>query len=230
MENWHYTDLLRAHKLFTEVEGRFKFYDAYMKAREPNAWLKYPEDVPLKEGLLLFGWVLSWEPEFMGDLAQFYENHRQLFHEVKGFENEMIVTINFTESVKRSMFHIFNKLGSYTIRGRERFESTGTSKILHVIIPELFVMWDTRIRKGILGPRNEYKGSEYAYEFLPKMQSFAKQFLDSYIRENGGNHENASKQVSQRADGYTLAKLVDQLNFLRFTKRKTLAEIRSISL
>jgi len=230
MENWYYTDLLKAHKLFIGVEGRFKFYDAYMKAREPNAWLRYPKDVPLKEGLLLFGWVLSWEPEFMGDLAQFYENYEQLFHEVKGFENETIVTIDFTESVKKSILYVFNKLGSYTIRGKERFESTGTSKILHMIIPELFVMWDTAIRKGILGFRNEYKGSEYAYEFLPKMQKFAKQFLDTYIGENGGDYESAFKHVSKIADGYTLAKLIDELNFLRFTKRKTLVEIRSISL
>jgi hypothetical protein len=201
-----------------------------MKAREPNAWLKYPKDVPLKEGLLLFGWVLSWEPEFQGDLLQFYENYEYVFHEVKRFENEMIVTIDFSDSVKKSISEIFNKLASYTIRRRKRFESVGTSKILHVIIPELFVMWDTAIRKGILGPRNEYKGSEYAYDFLPKMQKFAKQFLDTYIRENGGDYESASRQISQMAGGYTLAKLLDELNFRVFTKTKTLEEIRSISL
>lgn len=230
MENWHYTDLLKAHKLMIEGGRRFKFYDAYMKAREPNAWLKYPKDVPLKEGLLLFGWVLSWEPEFQGDLLQFYENYEYVFYEVKRFENEMIVTIDFSDSVKKSISEIFNKLASYTIRRRNRFEAVGTSKILHVIIPGLFVMWDTAIRKGILGPRNEYRGSEYVYEFLPKMQKFAKQFLDTYIRENGGDYESASRQISQMAGGYTLAKLLDELNFRVFTKRKTLEEIRSISL
>jgi len=229
MENWHYTDLLKAHKFFIEAEGRFKFYDAYMKAREPNTWLKSP-DAPLKEGLLLFGWVLSWEPYFQGVLTQFYENYKDRFLEVKRLENETIVTIDFSEGVKESISGIFEKCASYIYRRKERFESTCSSKILHVILPELFVMWDDKIRLGILGGRNKKYGRDYAYEFLPKMQKFAKQFLDTYIEENGGDYDDASRQISQIADGYTLAKLVDELNYLRFTKRKTLAEIRSISL
>jgi len=229
MENWHYTDLLKAHKLFIEVEGRFKFYDAYMKAREPNAWLT-SSDPPLKEGLLLFGWVLSWEPYFQGVLEQFYENYKDLFSEVKRFENETIVIIDFSEGIKESISSIFDKLALYTYERKERFELTGTSKILHVILPELFVMWDIKIRRGILGDSNKKRGKDYAYKFLPDMQNFAKQFLDSYIEENGGDHENASRQISQMADGYTLAKLIDELNYLRFTKGRTLAKIRSISL
>lgn len=229
MEAWHYTDLLKAHKLLIEQEGRFKFYEAYMKAREPRAWLK-SADVPLKEGLLLFGWVLSWEPEFQGVLWQFYDNYKGLFPKIKRFENETIVTIDLSDGVKESISEIFNGLALYIWRRRERFEATGTSKILHAILPNLFVMWDRKIRRGILGDSNKKRGEDYAYEFLPEMQKFAKQFLDTYIKENGGDYEHASRQISQMAHGYTLAKLLDELNYSRFTKGKTMTEIRSILL
>lgn len=44
----HYTDLLKAHKFFHDVENRSNFYDAYMDSRDPTVWFKSP-DVPLKE-------------------------------------------------------------------------------------------------------------------------------------------------------------------------------------
>jgi len=57
-EVWHYTDLIKAHNILVDEEGRFRFYGAYMENRAQNAWLK-STDVPLKEALLLFGWIHS---------------------------------------------------------------------------------------------------------------------------------------------------------------------------
>jgi len=227
MEAWHYTDLIKAHKFFIEGEGRFRFYQAYMKARDPRAWLKSPI-VPLKEGLLLFGWVHSWDPNFQGDLVRFYEIYRDIFNPLKGFEDKTIVSIDFNDNAQNSLCVIFERVAMCC--RTKRFESTDASKLLHAIIPDLFVMWDDKIRQGILADRNRKYGRDYAYEFLPGMQKFAKQFLDSYIKENGGDYELASEQISQMADGYTLTKLLDELNYLRFTKGRTLTEIRSIQL
>lgn len=226
MENWHYTDLLKAHKFFQQEEGRFKFYEAYMKATEPKVWLKSP-NVPLKEGLLLFGWVHSWEPEFRGDLREFYRIYDDIFSLLKGFEDRTIVNIDFNDNVKNSLCVLFERVGSCCTS--RRFESTAASKILHALVPDLFVMWDRAIRQGILGDENKKSGRDYSFEFLPKMQKLATYFLDTYIEENGGDYEHASARISQRADGYTLAKLLDELNYLIFTKRKTLTEIRSVS-
>jgi len=217
MENWHYTDLLKAHKLFIEAEGRFKFYDAYMKAREPMVWLKSPS-VPLKEGLLLFGWVHSWDPNFQGDLVLFYQIHEDIYNLLKGFKEKTIINVDFNnDDVKKSLCTIFERVAECP--REKRFESTDASKILHVLIPDLFVMWDDAIRRGILGDRNKKRGRDYAYDFLPEMQKFARQFSETYIKENGGDGEHASRQISQMADSYTLAKLLDELNYLRFTKR-----------
>ncbi len=227
MEAWHYTDLVKAHKFFIEEESRFKFYEAYMKAREPRAWLKSPAPA-LKEGLLLFGWVHSWDPNFQGDLVRFYQIHNDIFNLLKGFEDKTITNIDFNDNVKNSLCVVFDRVAMCC--RTKRFESTDASKLLHALIPDLFVMWDDKIRQGILADRNRKHGRDYAYEFLPEMQRFVKQFLDSYIKENGGDYEHASKQISQMAHGYILAKLLDELNYLRFTKERTLTEIRSILL
>lgn len=229
-EVWYYTDLVKAHKLFLELEGRYRFYDAYMKSRSPDAWLKSP-DVPLREGLLLFGWVHSWDPNFKGDLVRFLQIYEDIFPMLKAFEHKTIVSADFTSDLKNSLCIVFDRIAN-CCRG-QRFESTDTSKILHAIIPDLFVMWDDRIKKRIIGIRasaKNYDGKCYAFEFLPNMQKFAKQLSDNYIEENGGDYESASRQISRMADDYTLAKLIDEFNYLRFTKRRTLTEIRSILL
>ena len=100
--------------------------------------------------------------------------------------------------------------------------------MLHAIVPELFVMWDDKIRNNIVEARRD--GRCYAYEFMPNMQGFAKQFLDSYIRENSGDYKSASRKISNMTHDHTLAKLIDEFNYLRFTWKKTLSEIRSIPL
>lgn len=229
-EAYHYTDLLKAHKLMLEEEGRYRFYEAYMNSRDTTAWLK-SSDVPLKEALLLFGWVHSWDPNFEGDLVRFLQIYEDIFPMLKQFEYKTIVNIQFTVDVQNSLCVIFDRVANCC--RSPRFESTDASKILHAVLPDLFVMWDDKIKKGIIGIRQsarEYDGRCYAYEFLPEMQRFAKQFLDSYIAEKGGDYENASSHISQMTSGYTLAKLIDEFNYLRFTKRRTLTDIRSIRL
>ena len=228
----NYTDLIKAHKILLNEEGRFRFYEAYMENREPNVWLKSAV-VPLKEALLLFGWVHSWDPNFEGELYKFLQIYEGVFPILKQFQNKNIVDIKYTEAVKYDLSKLFDSLARC---GRKiRFESTDTSKILHAIIPELFVMWDDRIKKAIIGVRGSgsgknYDGRCYAYEFLPSTQISAKQFLDSFVREHGGDYDNASKQITKMADGYTLAKLIDEINYLRFTKRRSLVDIRNVTI
>jgi len=226
-EIYHYTDLLKAHKLFRKIEGRWKFYDAYMESREPNIWLKTPK-VPLKEGLLLFGFVQSWDPYFRGDLAKFLQTYEEeIFSKIKKLKNKTIMEIDFTSSqVKNDIAVIFDKVARCSRDGR--FESTDASKILHAIIPKFFVMWDNKIREALVS--GDKSGRCYAFKFLPKMQALIQKIIDSYINEKGADRDFASKQISSMADNYTLAKLIDEFNYIRYTKKKSLREIRNISL
>jgi hypothetical protein len=196
-----------------------------MKSRQPNIWLRSPR-IPLREGLLLFGFVQSWDPNFKGDLAKFIQTYEDIFEMIKEFKDETITKIEFSSRVKNSIVIIFDRIATSS-RGN-RFESTDASKILHAILPRLFVMWDNKIRKALVGEGRD--GRCYAFEFLPMMQKLANKFIDSYITERGGDRESASKDISSMANNYTIAKLLDEYNYVRYTKKKDLKEIRKIVL
>ena len=214
MEHYHYSDLLKAHKIFRKIEGRWSFYDAYMQNRKPNIWFKSSQ-VPLSEGLLLFGFVQSWDPNFKGELSKFMKTYEDIFEMIKELEGLTIVNVQFTSHIKNTIAVIFDRIATCT-RGR-RYESTDTSKILHCIHPELFVMWDDKIRKAIVGEGRD--GRCYAFDFLPEMQRRAHLFLQTYIQEKGGNLESASTAISSMADNYTLAKLLDEYNYVKHTRK-----------
>lgn len=218
----HYLDLLKAHKIFVDIEGRWKFYDAYMDSRNGASFMECA-DIPLREGLLLFGFVHSWDPNFQGDLAKFLGIYKQVFPQMKSWEDAKLEEVDLTADVRSSIAVIFNRI-AYCPR-KKRFESTDASKILHAILPGLFVMWDSNIRKGVVREQ-EGNGTTYANEFLPKMQDAGREYLTSYKDEKRTSVKLAARDISRIAGGYTLAKLLDELNYVRYTKRKSLAEIR----
>ncbi len=196
-----------------------------MKNKDPEVWFR-SGDVPVKEGLLLFGFIHSWDPKFQGDLAKFLGIYKDIFPLLKDFKHITIIEVDFKDEVKNIMSAIFDSIAMCP--RTKRYESTDASKILHAIIPNLFVMWDNRIRNAIVG--EERDGRCYAFKFLPKMQEAAREYLDSFIKENEGNYKSAALQISKMSDNYSLPKLIDEYNYIRYTKRKSLTEIRNISL
>ncbi len=66
--------------------------------------------------------------------------------------------------------------GLYRLKG---IKDTGASKILHLFIPELFVMWDNPIRQHYIG---DCKGPGAYILFMKKMQEIA-----NHLRDENGN-------------------------------------------
>ena len=104
-----------------------------------------------------------------------------------------------------------------------RYESTGTSKILHAINPDLFVMWDDAIRGGYaLGnERAEQgrlkRGTGYVRYFLPRMQRLAKCAVSQIAKREGRYGEDAIRSLRSNGCPHTLAKIVDEYNYAKFT-------------
>ena len=100
-------------------------------------------------------------------------------------------------------------------------------------------MWDDAIKRGMKTQRivainriqaGDYDGKCYAFEFLPEMQRWALQYLDSYVQEKGGSRGMATSSLSEMMDGCALAKAIDEFNYARFTKRNTLEQVRAMPL
>ncbi len=101
-------------------------------------------------------------------------------------ENEKFETADL-DKLKEDISFIYNKLNSIV-------KQTGATKIMHFKNPNLFIMWDTNIRKKWKIPQTHTTAEDYI-EFLRKMQ---KNFL--HIKWDNNN-------------GMSLARAIDAYNF-----------------
>lgn len=104
--------------------------------------------------------------------------------------------------------------------------STITSKILAVLLPDLFVMWDKAIRDYYFNKKEnyEYKSEDYI-EFLKIMQNRAFILNSDYNVYNPEKEKDElnvylSKKVGYANNILSLAKFIDQYNWIKITKKE----------
>lgn len=122
------------------------------------------------------------------DLNNFKEIVKNLKPSFNKFKEHSIKEINL-DKYEKEIKYIFNTLSK--IKG---IQYTGASKLMHLTIPEVFVMWDGYIRKALgfkIGKSEDY------FNFLKKMQ---KEF----------------KEINKGKER-TLAKCIDEYNYVKYT-------------
>ena len=211
----HYKKLLEAHKVYYSSGEGVWYYDEYMKEKNWHAWEK-PE-LPVIEIMKLFGFILSWDPHFEGVLGKFKQAYEEIDPVIRSLKQEGIENINLRdEKVERNIREVFEKVANCALK----FESTDASKILHTILPRLFVMWDRKIRQGLLGDRNRMYGKDYVDCFLPRMQEELDEAIGSCVLENDSPREEAIRKICKLCDDKTLPKLIDEFNWVKYTLKK----------
>jgi len=130
------------------------------------------------------------------------------FHHV-----DLVGTINETEltwhKLITSLFKKFSLVVKYT----------NTSKVLHVLVPQIFVMWDQDIREAY----GCYKNEEGYYNFHIRMQMELEEVIKSYQKDYESSREEAVKQICQRfyeAGGHPITRLLDIYNHEKYRRRK----------
>jgi len=231
----HYKELLQKHDRFYEWERRAGYYDAYLKEKNQAEW-DNPNQLSDKEIKKLFEFIVKWDSHFGQErdrVIQFKQAYQKVFPLLKQLKEEKIYRISYEkkiENLNRSSLRlqeavaiIFNAI----VNCFHRYESTDTSKIIHTINPEFFVMWDRGIRLSLLG-NEEGTGEDYAYKFIPRMHEEIREAIESFTKENHCNEEEAVKEISLMADGKTLAKLLDEYNYVtwHFKLEEILQEIK----
>ena len=101
------------------------------------------------------------------ELDKFKKNLKKLEYLLKKFKNLDFRTINF-DRYEKEIKKIFKTL--MDIKG---IEKTGTSKLMHIRIPKVFVMWDSYIRNYYGFDRGD--ADDY-FNFLKKMQDKFKDY------------------------------------------------------
>lgn len=207
-----YRDLEITHEAFYEIEPRAYYYDDYMKRRKHEDWT---DTVSTTEVEKLFGFIRSWDYHFDGDEKRFQQIYEQIAPEVKVLKNKGIESVELEdEKVEKRIKDVFDNLANLS---SYKYQSTDCSKMLHTMLPNLIVMWDREIRRGVLGSPDKNWGTPYVWEFLPRMQKEAREAIAAFGQLTDLAPMEAMNAVERKC-GKTVAKLVDEHNYVIFTK------------
>jgi hypothetical protein len=124
-------------------------------------------------------------------------------------------TVDMDESFLEHVVTVFSIFSS-----KKSMQTTGASKALHLIAPELFVMWDASIRQTYHRLHDDYSRA-----WSPDGRCYAK-FLVT-CNEIAAALETDRKQLAERHPSFiifgfrkTLPKMIDECNFMKFFLNK----------
>ena len=173
--------------------------------------------------LAVFSFLMSWNWMFYFECSKQSSKQEvkpkfilsEHLHDLKGlidfarrFSSEFDVHLDKADldKLENSIKFVYRKF-------KDKLGYTGASKALHVLFPKLFVMWDSKIRKGY----NYSKGDENEYfEFLKEMQNQILLVLEEYAKSEGISIDKARDDLIKRCDGYYPTKIIDEYNWLKF--------------
>ena len=195
-----------------DYDCALKAYHGALKKRQKSA---NPEKPSYEEAAILLSFANGWSARMqckVDDVQWAIEKIQPYLDALKG---KSILDVCLDERNRELICRSFKVLAGCNRKGRN--EATGASKILHIINPKLFVMWDGAIRTGYickLGKTNE--GWIWYTEFLQAMQNLAKCAIDQVVCECGVSYSEATESLT--CSGHTLAKTLDEYNFMKYTK------------
>jgi hypothetical protein len=141
-------------------------------------------------------------------------SQRDAFQKLQG---KKLLNINFDE-VAKDIESIYNKLAEIKNVG-----ATAISKILHLLNPEVFVMWDDAIREKYKEKYPKVTGSAKGYiEFLKAVKRKVEEAIEEEVKRSGKSKQEIveeictkppSKRLGSEYRRKTLAKLVDEYNW-----------------
>lgn len=117
----------------------------------------------------------------------------------------------------------FGSHKSFTIKGvmqcllrvKPKFGSVPASKLMHMAIPRLFVMWDSGIKEeyGIPTYCSDSLTAERYTDFLKLMKAQINHAINNLMQVKGLDRETAIQQIRLKDNNLTLARIVDKYNF-----------------
>jgi hypothetical protein len=221
----HWQKLIDASELFrTHVPDATKPYDDLMGHWRRAQW-ELDEGPSEPEIKLLFTFLNQLRthypnnPESRIRFKKAYVKVLPLLRLLKGYdliEAQFHSQLADGNTLSETIRQVFERLATASREHTKRCESTGTSKILHILRPQLFVMWDSAIRSGYAVKQGS-EISDYASWFLPRMQREAQEAVDSYVMEKNCGPRTAVQRLEELGGSRPLAKLVDEYNYCKFT-------------
>lgn len=205
--------VLLGSRIFHEEEPAGAFYDAYLRSH-PVPLVDSPEDLDLSYAQDIRTFLNQWRTHYQGPAQRLESALRTVLPELAAVRDASILdadlerpdTMGSVGSSARRVFEAVVAVGP-------RREVTGAAKVLHMLHPRLFVMWDSAIACGYAVPSRT--AEDYVTRFLPRMQRLARLAVAQYARAHGVS-ESAAVTALCRC-GHSFPKVLDEYNYAKYT-------------
>ena len=207
MNNWE--DFIKA---LGEYRNKFYIGDKkeekyYIEIYEEIYDLNILDKAKHADSILLFlnRWKCHIYPKelFSKMLSDWIHDKEPQIDNLKPFNVENLSLVNNLETIDI----LYESLMDFKNNGIVTMGDASTSKILHLILPKLFVMWDKKIKP--------YKGYLYS-DFLIKMNSYAKSVKDDFSKKfPDKNIEEVLREKLEYPITKTFAKYIDEFNWYK---------------
>lgn len=151
------------------------------------------------------------------DWERLGETLRSLEEEFRELRAKKFLAIDFDEqAVSNAVRTIYGKLDLIPRLGGP----TTISKILHLLNPEIFIMWDYAIREGYKKKNSRIRDTAEGYlEFLKEMHKEIVEALKDRQRETGKGLDEIENEVRSKYKNKTLPRIVDEYNYYLYHNR-----------
>ena len=218
-----YEDIRLGCKMYHQYGFAYdKAYVNYIADKNQTKW-DNPDRLDYNDVRRLVHFVNQWKcmmPANYNNITHLINNMRSAVPLLNILQSKTLLDVNFDEitadgnAVSQLISECFDGIAQ-----TQRYESVATSKMLNATInPNLFVMWDCRIRSGY--HMRTKTGPEYARVFLPKMQEFANQAVSEVMVKENLSRVDAIQSFTERCENKSsLAKIIDEYNYAKFTAK-----------
>ena len=169
---------------------------------------KNPPNIGQVESIRSF--VNSWGTRMQATTSELHSTLEANWEKLQELESKTILTVNLCDDKMKDLIgSCFERVAKSN--AKKRNEATGASKTLHMIHPDLFLMWDASIVRGYGG---HFKPLLYT-DFLRRMQRLANYAIGQMVKECCVSRECAIESL--KCEEHTLAKTLDEYNYVKFT-------------
>jgi len=189
-------------------------YEEAVKRRDIWERLAEIQDLETKEVVLKFlnQWKCRISSLCVPDLTKALRESAESLHQFDKCRLEETVLDSSNAEVMERVFRTITSVKA----GRRTVGATATSKILHLVNPNFFVMYDVKIRCGY-----GCSGNELGYtNFMKQMRQLANDVLHEYSIKRNIPMNSTFQSLAQECRSYsrTISKLLDEYNWIKFNQ------------
>jgi len=217
----HYKELFEAANWFRR--DTFAYNSAYTLYQNSADWKNIHNFSNDEITTMVLGFLNAWRCRIKVT-DQVIRGIREAFASVlpliQALEGEVLEDIDFQKQVNiensyRNISECVSLIMDRMINVGHHFRHVAASKLLHMVNPALFMMWDNFIIANYSLSPNAHS---YTYRFMPLMQEEANEAIKTYMKDFDFTRTRAIKTMKEKCSGKSLAKLVDEYNYWKFSR------------